>query len=118
MKRILLIVLIVVISMGASAQKKSNNSLMNWYNKDLTKDKTFGVSTEKAYKELLKEKTSQPVIVAIIDGGTDINHEDLKNVIWTNTDEIAGNGIDDDKNGYIDDIASAICKREVCCRHC
>jgi len=104
MKRILLIVLIVVISMGASAQKKSNNALMNWYNKDLTKDKTFGVSTEKAYKELLNEKTSQPVIVAIIDGGTDINHEDLKNVIWINTDEIAGNGIDDDKNGYIDDV--------------
>jgi hypothetical protein len=97
-------VLILVISLGASAQKKDKNPLMNWYNKDLAKDKTYGVSTEKAYKELLQGKTSTPVIVAIIDGGTDINHEDLKNVLWTNEDEIPGNGIDDDHNGYIDDV--------------
>lgn len=104
MKRLLMLVLILVISLGASAQKKDKNPLMNWYNKDLAKDKVFGVSTEKAYKELLPGKTATPVIVAIIDGGTDINHEDLKNVLWTNTDEIPGNGIDDDKNGYIDDV--------------
>jgi subtilisin family serine protease len=104
MKRIVLIFLVLLISLGASAQKKGKNPLMNWYNKDLTKDKTFGVSTEKAYKELLSGKTAKPVIVAIIDGGTDINHEDLKNVLWVNEDEIPGNGIDDDKNGYIDDV--------------
>ncbi len=104
MRKIILMLLVLVISLGASAQKKGKNPLMNWYNKDLTKDKTFGVSTEKAYKEILANKTATPVIVAIIDGGTDIKHEDLKNVLWVNTDEIPGNGIDDDKNGYIDDV--------------
>jgi hypothetical protein len=43
------------------------------------------------------------VIVGIVDSGVDIEHEDLKSVLWTNAKEIAGNGIDDDKNGYIDD---------------
>ena len=48
--------------------------------------------------------TGQGVTVAVIDSGVDINHEDLRNNIWTNTREIAGNGIDDDGNGYIDDV--------------
>ena len=39
-----------------------------------------------------------------MDTGVDYNHEDLKNVMWTNPGEIAGNGIDDDGNGYVDDI--------------
>jgi cell wall-associated protease len=103
MKRILLILLIFAVCFTVSAQKKGNK-LMNWYNKDLKTDKIFGLSTEKSYKELLKDKKTTPIIVAIIDGGTDINHEDLKDIIWTNPDEIAGNGIDDDHNGYIDDM--------------
>src|SRR6478752_5631546 len=74
----------------------------NWQNLDLKTDTTFGISTEKAYKELLKGKKSTPVLVAVLDGGVDLNHEDLKRVIWTNKKEIAGNGIDDDKNGYRD----------------
>jgi len=76
----------------------------NWQNLDLPADSTFGISTEKAYTELLKGKKSIPVLVAVIDGGVDINHEDLKSVIWTNPHEKAGNNKDDDKNGYIDDI--------------
>ena len=44
------------------------------------------------------------MIVAIIDSGIDIEHEDLKGKIWVNEDEIAGNGIDDDNNGYVDDV--------------
>ncbi len=76
----------------------------NWQNLDLKADGAFGISTEKAYNELLKDKTSKPVIVAVIDGGIDENHEDLKQVMWINAKEIAGNGIDDDKNGYIDDV--------------
>jgi subtilisin family serine protease len=48
--------------------------------------------------------TGQGVTVAVIDSGVDINHEDLRNNIWRNTREIAGNGIDDDNNGYVDDI--------------
>jgi subtilisin family serine protease len=76
----------------------------NWQNLDLKNDSTFGISTEKAYTELLKGKKSKPVIVAVLDGGVDLVHEDLKNVIWTNKKEVAGNGKDDDKNGYIDDV--------------
>ncbi len=76
----------------------------NWFNLDPTADKVNGVSTERTYKELLKDKKSTTVIVGVIDSGVDYNHEDLKNVMWTNPGEIAGNGIDDDKNGYIDDI--------------
>ena len=76
----------------------------NWFLLDPATDHYKGVSSEKAYAELLKDKKSKTVIVAIIDSGIDIEHEDLKDNIWTNTDEIAGNGIDDDKNGYIDDV--------------
>jgi subtilisin family serine protease len=76
----------------------------NWQNLDLKADSTFGISTEKAYNELLKGKKSVPVIVAVLDGGVDIQHEDLKSVLWLNKKEKAANGKDDDKNGYIDDV--------------
>lgn len=77
----------------------------NWFNLDLMANGYFGISTEKAYKELLANKQPKAtIIVAVIDGGTDIKHDDLKDVLWTNTKEIPGNGIDDDGNGYIDDI--------------
>jgi len=90
---------------GQSASKsKRVQKFNNWHNADLKKDKKNGVSTDKAYTELLKGKTSTPIIVAVIDGGVDIYHEDLKDVIWTNPKEIDGNGIDDDHNGYVDDM--------------
>ncbi|WP_194851567.1 S8 family peptidase [Nonlabens antarcticus] len=84
----------------------------NWKDYDLVNDTIPGMSVDRAYSELLTttvngKKTirkGSPVIVAIIDSGVDIDHEDLDGVIWTNPGEIAGNGIDDDKNGYIDDI--------------
>ncbi|MET4082596.1 subtilisin family serine protease [Pedobacter sp. UYP30] len=90
--------LMVSLPFLASAQKE------NWQNLDLKTDSVFGISTEKAYNELLKNKRPTKVIVAVNDGGVDVNHEDLKSVIWTNPKEKAGNGKDDDKNGYIDDI--------------
>lgn len=49
-------------------------------------------------------ETKRPVIVAIIDTGIDITHPDLKNAIWTNEDEIPDDGIDNDGNGYVDDV--------------
>jgi len=76
----------------------------NWFNLDKSQDKVAGVSTEKMYKELLKDRASQTVVVAVIDSGVDPRHEDLKSIMWMNKDEIPDNGIDDDKNGYIDDI--------------
>ncbi len=82
----------------------TDNQLKGWNQLDLLKDTVPGMSIERAYNELLKTKKGKNVIVGIIDSGVDIEHEDLKNVVWTNTKEKAGNGIDDDKNGYIDDI--------------
>lgn len=76
----------------------------DWFLRDPETDKLQGVSADKTYNTLLKGKPSRTVVVAVIDSGVDIEHEDLKSVIWVNEDEIPGNGIDDDKNGYIDDV--------------
>jgi cell wall-associated protease len=76
----------------------------DWFLLDPAADKLQGTSTEKAYQELLLNKPYKKVIVAVIDSGIDIEHEDLKGKIWINEKEIAGNGVDDDKNGYIDDV--------------
>ena len=82
----------------------TENELKRWSHLDLVKDSIPGMSVDKVYSELLKGKTSTPVIVGIVDSGVDIEHEDLKSVIWTNKNEIPGNKIDDDKNGYVDDV--------------
>jgi len=82
----------------------NDKDLQNWQHTNPFDSRYPGMSTEKAYDELLKGKTSQTVIVAVVDAGMDINHPDLKPVIWTNEKEIPGNGIDDDNNGYVDDI--------------
>ncbi|MBE9602689.1 S8 family peptidase [Pedobacter sp. MC2016-24] len=104
-KGILLFVGYVFWCTGAFAQSKDIKLPANWFNLDLVQDGYFGISTEKAYKELLQnKKPKEKIIVAVIDGGVDTNHEDLKDVIWTNKKEIPGNGIDDDGNGYIDDV--------------
>lgn len=76
----------------------------DWYLKDPEQDHINGISVERTYKELLKDKKSVTVIVAVLDSGVDYFHEDLKDVMWTNPKEIPNNGIDDDKNGYVDDI--------------
>ena len=63
-----------------------------------------GIDIQKTYKSLLADKSSRPVVVAVLDSGVDIEHEDLIENIWVNQDEIPDNGIDDDNNGYIDDV--------------
>lgn len=78
--------------------------LKDWFLRDPETDKVQGLSVEKAYATVLKGRPSRTITVAVIDSGIDFEHEDLKDVMWTNTKEIAGNGKDDDKNGYIDDI--------------
>jgi subtilisin family serine protease len=99
-------VLVFSLLMGSSASFAQSHGgedvkkdVLNWYNNSKT-----GMSTDKAYADLLKGKTSKTVVVGVIDSGVDIEHEDLKGRIWTNKDEIPNNGIDDDKNGYIDDV--------------
>lgn len=80
------------------------NELKRWSHLDIVNDTIPGMSVDRAYADLLKGRQGVKVIVGIVDSGVDIEHEDLKSVIWTNTKEIPGNGIDDDKNGYVDDI--------------
>lgn len=75
-----------------------------WTAADLPTDTIPGMSVDKAYAEILSGRKGQTVIVGVIDSGVDIEHEDLKDVIWVNKGEIPGNGIDDDKNGYVDDV--------------
>lgn len=98
-QKILALLAIVFSITSLSAQEASEN----WYHLDAA-DGFNGISADKAYAELLKGKASTEVVVAIIDSGIDIEHEDLKDNIWVNKDEIPGNGIDDDRNGYIDDV--------------
>lgn len=81
----------------------AQEDLTNWFHADPSTGKV-GVSTDRTYDELLKDRASSTVVVAIIDSGMDIEHEDLQDNIWVNVDEIPGNGIDDDKNGYVDDV--------------
>jgi len=85
-------------------QTETGTAPKDWFLRDPEGDSLQGISLEKTYNTFLKGQPSRTIIVAVIDSGIDIDHEDLKDVIWTNPNEIAGNGIDDDKNGYIDDI--------------
>ncbi|MEM8998626.1 MAG: S8 family peptidase [Bacteroidota bacterium] len=80
------------------AQKKT------WGHADLVRDTIPGMSIDRAYDELIRGKKGQQVVVAVLDSGIDLGHEDLDGVLWTNPGERAGNGKDDDNNGYIDDI--------------
>jgi subtilisin family serine protease len=92
---------------SAFVAKKSaltESQLKRWSHLDLGKDSIPGMSVDRVYAELLKGRKGKKVIVGVVDSGVDIDHEDLKSVVWTNKKEIAGNGIDDDKNGYVDDI--------------
>lgn len=100
MKKIIIRLTFSFISLGFTGVVfgQVDAKVLNWYN-----GKGAGMQTEKAYKKLKSRKTTT-VIVAVIDSGIDVEHEDLKGKIWVNTKEIANNGIDDDKNGYIDDI--------------
>ncbi|WP_162415397.1 S8 family peptidase [Cyclobacterium roseum] len=85
--------------------KDSLKTPENWFLLDPIEDGYLGTGATKAHEKLLKDKSpKRTVVVAVIDSGIDIVHEDLKDKIWTNPGEIPGNGIDDDGNGYIDDV--------------
>jgi cell wall-associated protease len=94
------LILFIVVVTAVNAQSPTPN---DWYYGNPGEGYN-GISMRKAYAEFLKGKQTQTVIVAVIDSGIDVEHEDLKDNIWVNPGEIPGNGIDDDKNGYIDDV--------------
>ena len=91
-------------SLTLKTEKIEDAQLKVWSATDLATDTIPGMSVDKAYAELIPNLKGINVIVAVIDSGIDIEHEDLKNVIWINRGEIPNNGIDDDKNGFIDDV--------------
>ena len=91
-------------SLTHKTEKVEDAQLKVWSAADLATDTIPGMSVDKAYAELIPNLKGTNVIVAVIDSGIDIEHEDLKNVIWINRGEIPNNGIDDDKNGFIDDV--------------
>ncbi len=89
----------------SEAQKSIKEVPKGWHLLDIKQDGFYGIGADKAYSTLLKDKKpKQEVIVAIIDSGIDTTHEDLRPVLWLNKKEIPGNNIDDDGNGYVDDI--------------
>lgn len=76
-----------------------------WHMMDAAKDGYYGISIDKAYEFVKTKKLKgNTVIVAVIDSGVDTLHEDLRSILWKNPKEVPGNGIDDDRNGYVDDV--------------
>lgn len=92
--------LLLFLSLSVFAQSPPQD----WFHLDAKRDNYNGVSANKAYDDIVQGKSGKTIVVAVIDSGIDVEHEDLKDVIWVNTDEIPDNNIDDDKNGYVDDI--------------
>jgi subtilisin family serine protease len=85
-------------------KKFSLKELKNWEFKDILSDTISGISLNRAYDSILNFKKSKEVIVAVLDMAVEMNHIGLKNNIWLNKKEIPYNNIDDDRNGYIDDL--------------
>lgn len=103
MRQLILAAALTIAAFSLSAQN-TDQEPADWFNEDLIEDRLAGVSVDKTYERLLAAKAADTIVVAVIDSGVDIEHEDLRGQIWVNTDEIPDNGIDDDNNGYIDDI--------------
>lgn len=93
-----------VSNMPEKQSKLDKDQLKDWPHMGMISDTVPGISTQKAYDEIIKNNKGKTVIVGVLDSGVDIHHEDLADVLWKNKKEIPGNGIDDDGNGYVDDV--------------
>lgn len=94
---------LTAVNVPAKFGTMSEEEIRKWPQSDIATDSIPGMSIDKAY-QFIEDKKGTTVIVGVIDSGIDIDHEDLKDNVWVNIDEINGNGIDDDKNGFVDDI--------------
>ena len=106
MKKVLIAAAFLASFSFAFAQDKmQNNDLKTWYHKDFSTTNVYGVNTNNAYK-FLESKGLKPrtIVVGVLDSGVEVDHPGLMNNMWKNPNEIPNNGIDDDKNGYVDDI--------------
>jgi secreted subtilase family protein len=106
MKKVLIAAAFLASFSFAFAQDKMHdNDLKTWYHKDFSTTNVYGVNTNNAYK-FLESKGLKPrtVVVGVLDSGVEVDHPGLINNMWKNPNEIPNNGIDDDKNGYVDDI--------------
>jgi subtilisin family serine protease len=91
------------VDITAKKSKLTEDEMNRWSHADLSTDSIPGMSIAKAYA-FLEGKIGVEVVVGVVDSGSDLTHEDLKDVAWVNPKEIIGNNLDDDKNGYVDDI--------------
>src|SRR6056300_349509 len=89
--------------LAAKREALSEEVLQQWLASDPRRDSVPGISLNRVNASL-KTKPRKPVVVAIVDSGVDLNHEGFGGGFWVNEDEIPNNGIDDDKNGFIDDV--------------
>ena len=92
------------LSASSRIQPLTEKESLRWSHLDPIQDTVPGMSVDRAYAEVVKKRKGSPVVVAIIDSGIDLAHEDLQDLIWKNPGEIAGDGLDNDQNGYIDDV--------------
>lgn len=76
----------------------------SWHHLDYKNDTIPGISSKKAYAEILKKLKGEKIVVAVIDMTVDLEHKDLKSFFWVNDQEVPDNKIDDDRNGFVDDI--------------
>ena len=97
MKQVFSLLVMLWASLALNAQQEG------WHLLEADINGSVGIAAENIYKSL-EGRSSKTIVVAVIDSGIDVEHEDLVDNIWVNPGEIAGNGIDDDNNGYIDDV--------------
>ena len=100
MNKLVLVASFLAFSIAIGAQPAPKD----WMHMSADKDNYQGVRTYELYKKLIKDRKGAPVVVAVLDSGVDFDHEDLKDVMWVNYGEIPEDGIDNDNNGYVDDI--------------
>ena len=87
-----------------SIEKLESRTLLSVVPNDPLLSSQWALNSTSLYGAWSQNTGSKNVVVAIIDSGIDLTHPDLKNNVWTNPFEIAGDGIDNENNGYVDDI--------------